>query len=69
MNPSILESRVEKLTGLLEVGKAMASERNLDRLLQLILGEVTKVMAADRTGSGMNCGPRSPKAWRCARSA
>ncbi|HEX9897992.1 MAG TPA: GAF domain-containing protein, partial [Candidatus Methylomirabilis sp.] len=49
MNPSILESRVEKLTGLLEVGKAMASERNLDRLLQLILGEVTKVMAADRS--------------------
>ncbi|MEK7205822.1 MAG: GAF domain-containing protein, partial [candidate division NC10 bacterium] len=49
MNPSALESRVEKLTGLLEVGKAMASERNLDRLLQLILGEVTKVMAADRS--------------------
>ena len=49
MNPSVLESRVEKLTGLLEVGKAMASERNLDRLLQLILGEVTKVMAADRS--------------------
>ena len=49
MNPSVLESRVGKLTGLLEVGKAMASERNLDRLLQLILGEVTKVMAADRS--------------------
>ena len=49
MNPSALESRVEKLTGLLEVGKAMASERNLDRLLQLILGEVTKVMGADRS--------------------
>jgi HD-GYP domain-containing protein (c-di-GMP phosphodiesterase class II) len=49
MNTRVLESRVEKLTGLLEVGKAMASERNLDRLLQLILGEVTKVMAADRS--------------------
>ncbi len=49
MNTSVLETRVEKLTGLLEVGKAMASERNLDRLLQLILGEVTKVMAADRS--------------------
>jgi HD-GYP domain-containing protein (c-di-GMP phosphodiesterase class II) len=44
-----LENRVEKLTALLEVGKAMASERNLDRLLQLILGEVTKVMEADRS--------------------
>jgi HD-GYP domain-containing protein (c-di-GMP phosphodiesterase class II) len=49
MNTSVLETRVEKLTGLLEVGKAMASERNLDRLLQLILGEVTKVMGADRS--------------------
>ncbi|MGE5848554.1 MAG: HD domain-containing phosphohydrolase [Candidatus Methylomirabilota bacterium] len=49
MNTSVLETRVEKLTGLLEVGKAMASERNLDRLLQLILGEVTKVMEADRS--------------------
>ena len=49
MNPTLLESRVEKLTALLEVGKAMASERNLDRLLQLILAEVTKVMGADRS--------------------
>jgi HD-GYP domain-containing protein (c-di-GMP phosphodiesterase class II) len=44
-----LQTRVEKLTALLEVGKAMASERNLDRLLQLILGEVTKVMGAERS--------------------
>ncbi len=49
MDASVLESRMEKLTGLLEVGKAMASERSLDRLLQLILGEVTKVMDADRS--------------------
>ena len=49
MNPRLLEARVEKLTALLEVGKALASERNLDRLLQLILGEVTKVMEADRS--------------------
>jgi HD-GYP domain-containing protein (c-di-GMP phosphodiesterase class II) len=49
MNPSLLQTRLEKLTGLLEVGKAMASERNLDRLLQLILTEVTKVMEADRS--------------------
>jgi HD-GYP domain-containing protein (c-di-GMP phosphodiesterase class II) len=40
---------MEKLTALLDVGKAMASERNLDRLLQLILGEVTKVMEAERS--------------------
>jgi HD-GYP domain-containing protein (c-di-GMP phosphodiesterase class II) len=49
VNPTLLESRVEKLTALLDVGKAMASERNLDRLLQLILTEVTKVMGADRS--------------------
>lgn len=49
MNPTLLESRVEKLTALLDVGKAMASERNLDRLLQLILTDVTKVMGADRS--------------------
>ncbi len=49
MNATSPETRVEKLTALLEVGKAMASERNLDRLLQLILGEVTKVMEADRS--------------------
>jgi len=47
VNP--LATRVEKLTALLDVGKAMASERNLDRLLQLILSEVTKVMEADRS--------------------
>lgn len=49
MNQQLLQARVEKLTALLEVGKAMASERNLDRLLQLILSEVTKVMEADRS--------------------
>ena len=49
MNPQLLATRVEKLTALLEVGKAMASERNLDRLLPLILGEVTKVMEAERS--------------------
>ena len=49
MNPAQLATRIEKLTALLDVGKAMASERNLDRLLQLILGEVTRVMEADRS--------------------
>lgn len=49
MDVNPLATRVEKLTALLDVGKAMASERNLDRLLQLILSEVTKVMEADRS--------------------
>jgi HD-GYP domain-containing protein (c-di-GMP phosphodiesterase class II) len=44
-----LAKRVEKLTALLEIGKAMASERNLDRLLRLILDDVTKVMEAERS--------------------
>ncbi len=43
------KTRMEKLTSLLDIGKAMASERNLDRLLPLIVGEVTKVMEADRS--------------------
>jgi HD-GYP domain-containing protein (c-di-GMP phosphodiesterase class II) len=49
MGVTSLEARIEKLTALLDVGKAMASERNLDRLLQLILDEVTRVMEADRS--------------------
>ncbi len=49
MNQDQQATRIEKLTALLDVGKAMASERNLDRLLQLIMEEVTKVMEADRS--------------------
>ena len=49
MGVTSLEARIEKLTALLDVGKAMASERSLDRLLQLILDEVTRVMEADRS--------------------
>jgi HD-GYP domain-containing protein (c-di-GMP phosphodiesterase class II) len=49
MTPELAVARVEKLTALLDVGKAMSSERNLDRLLRLILGEVTRVMEADRS--------------------
>ncbi len=44
-----LEQRVAKLTALLEIGKAMTAERDLDRLLPLIMGEVTKVMEANRS--------------------
>jgi len=49
MDLRLLETHIEKLTALVQVGKAMASERNLDRLLRLILGEVTKVVEADRS--------------------
>ncbi len=49
MKPKRHETHLDKLAGLVEVGKAMASERNLDRLLELLLGEVTKVMEADRS--------------------
>ncbi len=44
-----LETWVAKLTALLDIGKAMTAERDLDRLLPLIMGEVTKVMEADRS--------------------
>ena len=44
-----IEERISKLTALLEVGKAMTYERSLDRLLDLILREVTRVMEADRS--------------------
>jgi HD-GYP domain-containing protein (c-di-GMP phosphodiesterase class II) len=49
MKGSGLEQRVAKLTALLEVGKAMTAARDLDRLLPLIMAEVTKVMEADRS--------------------
>lgn len=44
-----LEKRAAKLTALLDIGKAMTAERDLDRLLPLIMGEVTKVMEAERS--------------------
>lgn len=40
---------VHKLGSLLEVGKALAAEKDLTRLLSLILVEVTQVMEADRS--------------------
>jgi len=49
MSLPLLAKRVEKLSALLEIGKAMASERSLDRLLQLILTDVTRVMEAERS--------------------
>jgi HD-GYP domain-containing protein (c-di-GMP phosphodiesterase class II) len=43
-----LRQRVEKLGGILEVAKALVAERDLDRLLQLIVGAAARVVAADR---------------------
>ncbi|MEE8408597.1 MAG: GAF domain-containing protein, partial [Myxococcota bacterium] len=43
-----LENRVEKLTALLDVAKAMTAERDLDSLLKLILDESLRVVNADR---------------------
>ncbi|HEY7725062.1 MAG TPA: HD domain-containing phosphohydrolase [Anaeromyxobacteraceae bacterium] len=43
-----LERRIEKLQSILEVAKAMSAERDLDRLLDLILREAAQVVEADR---------------------
>ena len=41
--------QVQDLKRLLLVTRAMSAEKDLDRLLQLIIGETTKVMQADRS--------------------
>ena len=43
-----LTGRVQKLTSILEVAKAMTAKRDLDSLLPLILDEAAKVVDADR---------------------
>ena len=43
-----VDRRIQKLTSVLDVAKAMTSERNLDQLLDLILREAAKVVEADR---------------------
>ncbi len=43
-----LRARVEKLGGILEAAKALVAERNLDRLLLLIVGSAARVVEADR---------------------
>jgi len=43
-----LRQRVEKLGGILEVAKALVAERDLDRLLLLIVGAAARVVEADR---------------------
>jgi HD-GYP domain-containing protein (c-di-GMP phosphodiesterase class II) len=43
-----LQQRVEKLSGILEVAKALVAERDLDKLLTLILQASKRVVDADR---------------------
>jgi HD-GYP domain-containing protein (c-di-GMP phosphodiesterase class II) len=43
-----LARRVQKLTSILDVAKALTAERDLDKLLPLILQEAAKVVEADR---------------------
>ncbi len=43
-----LARRVEKLSSILEVAKALTAQRELDRLLEMILSEAVKVVDADR---------------------
>ena len=47
--PVELARRVEKLTAILDVAKAMTVQRDLDRLLSLILEAATRVVDADRS--------------------
>lgn len=44
-----LERRVEKLGSILDVAKALAGERDLDRLLHLVVHEATKVIESERS--------------------
>src|SRR5207244_2610231 len=43
-----LQQRVEKLGGILDVAKALVAERDLDRLLKLIVHAAARVVEADR---------------------
>jgi HD-GYP domain-containing protein (c-di-GMP phosphodiesterase class II) len=43
-----LEKRLRKLTGILEAAQALVAERDLDRLLQLIVRTAAQVVEADR---------------------
>jgi HD-GYP domain-containing protein (c-di-GMP phosphodiesterase class II) len=48
LDPDALTRRVAKLSGLLDVAKAMTAARDLDTLLALILREAARVVEADR---------------------
>ncbi len=47
-DPARLARRVDKLSSILDVAKAMTVERDLDRLLSLILEQAKQVLEADR---------------------
>lgn len=44
-----LKQRVAKLTSILDVAKALTEERDLDRLLHLVVSEATKIVGAERS--------------------
>ena len=44
-----LSTRNEQLTQFIEIGKALCVERNLDRLLPLIMTNISKALHADRS--------------------
>lgn len=46
---SDLERRVARLTAILDVAKAMTEEREIDRLLRLVVAEATKVVESERS--------------------
>jgi HD-GYP domain-containing protein (c-di-GMP phosphodiesterase class II) len=48
MTDAALRRRLEKLQSILDVAKALAAERRLDRLLALVVDEAAKVAEADR---------------------
>ncbi|HEX9398935.1 MAG TPA: HD domain-containing phosphohydrolase [Anaeromyxobacter sp.] len=48
MTDAVLMRRLEKLQSILEVAKALAAERKLERLLGLVVDEAAKVAEADR---------------------
>jgi HD-GYP domain-containing protein (c-di-GMP phosphodiesterase class II) len=48
LGTAALERRIEKLTSLLDVAKALTAERELDNLLKMILNEAVGVVSADR---------------------
>ncbi|HEY0840409.1 MAG TPA: phosphodiesterase, partial [Vulgatibacter sp.] len=43
-----LQRRIQKLTSILDVAKAMVSQRDLDALLPMIIDEARRVADADR---------------------
>src|ERR1700694_3835089 len=43
-----LQQRVDKLGGILDVAKALVAERDIDRLLEMIVQSAARVVEADR---------------------